>query len=110
VQNVADALVANLKQRLALTETNRILRLSMLVDPRFAFCEDFLYKFEWDNLEDEFVDFILSGSLIFPKNKKIFLQKWRHPLTQMICRCSLKRKILSMTKMMKIPWIQVSDY
>jgi hypothetical protein len=62
------------------------------------------------NLEDEFVDFILSGSLIFPKNKKIFLQKWRHPLTQMICRCSLKRKILSMTKMMKIPWIQVSDY
>uniref|UniRef100_A0A914HKS6 HAT C-terminal dimerisation domain-containing protein n=1 Tax=Globodera rostochiensis TaxID=31243 RepID=A0A914HKS6_GLORO len=48
-----------LQLRLAAIESNKILRLSMLVDPRFAFDENFLLGFEWEILEDEFIHLII---------------------------------------------------
>uniref|UniRef100_A0A914HRW1 HAT C-terminal dimerisation domain-containing protein n=1 Tax=Globodera rostochiensis TaxID=31243 RepID=A0A914HRW1_GLORO len=59
VQMISENLAQNLQVRLAAIESNKILRLSMLVDPRFAFDENFLLGFEWEILEDEFIHLII---------------------------------------------------
>uniref|UniRef100_A0A914GSS0 HAT C-terminal dimerisation domain-containing protein n=1 Tax=Globodera rostochiensis TaxID=31243 RepID=A0A914GSS0_GLORO len=59
VQMISENLAENLQVRLAAIESNKILRLSMLVDPRFAFDENFLLGFEWEILEDEFIHLII---------------------------------------------------
>ena len=42
-------------------EKNSILNLSMIIDPRFAYSEEFLFNSQWDNIENEFIDFIQNG-------------------------------------------------
>jgi len=51
----------NLNARLCSIETNKILRLSMLLDPRFAFDEEYLPRFEWDILEEEFIQLSIKS-------------------------------------------------
>ena len=55
VQIILKKLEENLNARLSTIEKNKILRLSMIFDPRFAFDEEYLLKFEWDILEEEFI-------------------------------------------------------
>ena len=61
VQNVCRDLSKSLYDRMVKVEKNEILRLSMLIDPRFAYLEDFLPKAEWESLEGKFIDFLLKG-------------------------------------------------
>uniref|UniRef100_A0A915NI18 HAT C-terminal dimerisation domain-containing protein n=1 Tax=Meloidogyne floridensis TaxID=298350 RepID=A0A915NI18_9BILA len=67
VQIIFKKLEDNLNARLSSIETNKIMRLSMLLDPRFAFDEEYLPRFEWDILEEEFIQLSIknneSGSL-----------------------------------------------
>ena len=56
-------------------EKNEILRLSMLIDPRFAYLEDFLPKDEWKSLESEFIDFLLKGFITF-MFKNVIIEKF----------------------------------
>ncbi|MGN6530859.1 MAG: hypothetical protein ACTHK0_03800 [Ginsengibacter sp.] len=58
VQFFVDILTEKLRERLVAVQSNKLIKLSMIVDPRFAYSEDFLFNFEWDLLEDEFVDFL----------------------------------------------------
>uniref|UniRef100_A0A914H8I1 HAT C-terminal dimerisation domain-containing protein n=1 Tax=Globodera rostochiensis TaxID=31243 RepID=A0A914H8I1_GLORO len=42
--------------------SNKILRISMIVDPRFAFDENILLKDEWIEVENELIDFYRNAA------------------------------------------------
>uniref|UniRef100_A0A914KUX8 HAT C-terminal dimerisation domain-containing protein n=1 Tax=Meloidogyne incognita TaxID=6306 RepID=A0A914KUX8_MELIC len=62
VQIILKKLEENLNARLSTIEKNKILRLSMIFDPRFAFDEEYLLKFEWDILEEEFIHLSIKNN------------------------------------------------
>lgn len=61
IRAFSENFVANLCQRMINVEKNSILNLSMIVDPRFAYSEEFLFNSQWENIENEFIDFIQNG-------------------------------------------------
>lgn len=61
VKEFAKKLLENLNERLEPIESNEMLKLSMLIDPRFAYSEEFLSKFDWDDLENIMANFIFKG-------------------------------------------------
>ena len=58
VKEFAKKLLENLNERLEPIESNEMLKLSMLIDPRFAYSDEFLSKFDWDDLKNIMANFI----------------------------------------------------
>lgn len=47
--------------RLFNIESNGLLKLVMVIDPRFAYDEDYLKSYEWDILEEEIIDLLMKS-------------------------------------------------
>nr|CAD2182584.1 unnamed protein product [Meloidogyne enterolobii] len=60
IKEFTKILIENLKRRMISVMDNQILKLSMLIDPRFAYSEDYLHGFEWEELEEDMIGFILK--------------------------------------------------
>lgn len=61
IQFFVDALIKNLRERLFAIESNPLLKMCMIVDPRFSYSDEFLTDSEWVQIEEKFVDFISSS-------------------------------------------------
>jgi hypothetical protein len=61
VRSFCEELKINLRRRATNVESNPILRLAMLLDPRFAFDEAYMNKYDWDDLEEELILFNLRS-------------------------------------------------
>lgn len=61
VKSVADLLHQAISERYDKIKHNNLLRMSMLVDPRFAYDEEILSQREWFSVEDELFEFCKSG-------------------------------------------------
>lgn len=64
MEEVLTKLVTNLEERKKTTENNKLLKISMIVDPRFAYDDDFQRGFEWELIEEDFIEFLLKGLFI----------------------------------------------
>ena len=66
-------LSTEIKRRMAEAEENQLLRMAMLIDPRFSHVRIFASDFEWSSIVSEFCTYLSTRIIICIFNKKVML-------------------------------------